>query len=88
MGGSTAYSSGNPFSSGVNGTADPFSEHVFDPPASKKGFLDSGKEINQNTIQVSFFLHSAILFLVVFNFFLKIKSFSWLANWKPSFVRR
>jgi len=45
LGSSTTYSNGNPFSSSVK-SADPFSEHVFDPLASK----NSGKEINQNSI--------------------------------------
>ena len=51
LGGSAAFSK-NPFSSGINGT-NPFSDHGFDPFASKDPFLDSGKEINQN-IQVCF----------------------------------
>lgn len=45
--GSSAAFSKNPFSSGINGT-DPFSDHVFDPLASKDPFLGNDKEINQN----------------------------------------
>ncbi|KAL9966084.1 hypothetical protein ACROYT_G024100 [Oculina patagonica] len=49
LGSSTAFSK-NPFSSGING-ADPFSDHAFDPLASKDAFLNGNKEINQNNIQ-------------------------------------
>lgn len=52
IGNSNAYNGGNPFSIGVNGTNP--SEHVFDPLALKNSYLGSGKEINQNSIQVCF----------------------------------
>ena len=63
IGNSNAYNGGNPFSIGVNGT-DP-SEHVFDPLALKNSYLGSGKEINQNSIQVCFSRFAKIIFCVV-----------------------
>ena len=59
LGGSPSYSNGNPFAKDANNT-DPFAEHVFDPFASKNSFLESGKEINQNTIKVSLTLSNYI----------------------------
>lgn len=58
LGGSPSYSNGNPFAMDINNSTDPFAEHVFDSFSSKKEFLENGKEINQNTIKVSFTLSS------------------------------